>query len=244
MCALSSASAAASPNRTTSRNSSSVNSWKPGAVDVERALRAAPAIERHDDQRLGIGRGVGHEADARIELGPVREHGLAVLDGPAGDPDAVRERLVCEHLAGVLPGGVDGLQLAGRLVRLVERDVVVGDQLPDRVRDPGEGDRHRAPRPPHRAADRHRRPRGPVHERSRRGLAPFARRAARANDPCRARASAAYGSGSRVASPSGSFPGYDLRRVVREPARRAAQPSACARRNSCWPTSASWRRPG
>ena len=41
-----------------------------------------------------------------------------------------------EHLHGVLAQGVDGLQLAGRLVRLVEGDVVVGDQLTDRVGDP------------------------------------------------------------------------------------------------------------
>ena len=76
------------------------------------------------------------EADARVELGPVREHRLAVLDGPAGDPDAVGERRVGEHLVRVLAQGIDRLQLAGCLVRLVERDVVVRDQLADRVGDP------------------------------------------------------------------------------------------------------------
>ena len=84
----------------------------------------------------GSGGRVRDEADARVELGAVREHGLAVLDRPAGDPDAVRERLVGEHLLRVVAGGVHGLQLALRLVRLVEGDVVVRDQLADRVGDP------------------------------------------------------------------------------------------------------------
>ncbi len=107
-----------------------------GAVDVERSLQPAAGDERDDDQRLGVGRGVGHEPDARIQLGAIREHRLAVLDGPAGDPDAVGERLVGEHLLRVVARSEHGAELALRLVRLVERDVVEGDQLAHRGRDP------------------------------------------------------------------------------------------------------------
>ena len=107
-----------------------------GAVDVERALEPAARNERDDDQRLGIGRRVRDEADPRVELRAVREHGLAVLDRPAGDPDAVGERLVGEHLLRVLAGCEHRTQLALRLVGLVERDVVERDQLADGVGDP------------------------------------------------------------------------------------------------------------
>ena len=109
-----------------------------GAIDVECPLQLAPGDQRDDDQRLGIGRRVDDEADAGVELRSVREHGLAVLDRPARDADAEGERWVGQHLGGVLPGRVDGLELAGGLVRLVERDVVARNQLPDRVRDPME----------------------------------------------------------------------------------------------------------
>ena len=106
------------------------------AVDVERPLEAAARNERDDDQGLGVGRRVRDEADARVELGAVRQHRLAMLDGPPRDPDAVGERLVREHLLGVLAGRVDRAQLLRRVVRLVEGDVVVRDQLADGVRDP------------------------------------------------------------------------------------------------------------
>jgi hypothetical protein len=59
-----------------------------------------------------------------------------MLDRPARDPDAVRERLVGEHLLRVLAGREDRPQPLGGLVCLVERDVVVRDQLSDGVRDP------------------------------------------------------------------------------------------------------------
>ena len=107
-----------------------------GAVDVERALEPAARNERNDDQRLGIRRRVRDEADPRVELGAVREHGLAVLRRPAGDPDAVGKRVVGEHLLGVRAGCEHRMQLLLRLVRLVERDVVVRDQLANGVRDP------------------------------------------------------------------------------------------------------------
>ena len=106
-----------------------------GSVDVERALETAARHERDDDQRLGVGRRVRDEADAWIELGAIRQHGLPVLDGPAGDPDAVGERLVGEHLLRVVARREHGAQLALSLVGLVEGDVVERDQLPDRGRD-------------------------------------------------------------------------------------------------------------
>ena len=106
-----------------------------GAIDVQRSLQAPARGERNSDQRLGIGRRVRHEADARVQLRAVREHGLAVLGRPAGDPDAVRERRVREHLLRVAARRVHRPQLALRLVRLVEGDVVVRDELADRARD-------------------------------------------------------------------------------------------------------------
>ena len=109
-----------------------------GAIDVQRSLELAPRDQRDDDEGLGIRWRVDHEADAGIELGAVREHRFPVLDRPAGDPDAEGERRIGQHLGRVLPRGVDGLQLTGGLVRLVERDVVARDQLTDRVRDPME----------------------------------------------------------------------------------------------------------
>ncbi len=106
------------------------------AVDVERAFHASARDQRHGDQRLRVGRRAFDEADPRIEVGAVREHGLAVLDGPAGDTGAERERLVGEHLLGVLAAGEHAAKLRLCLVGLVECEVVVGDQLPHRVGDP------------------------------------------------------------------------------------------------------------
>ena len=108
---------------------------QPDAVDVERPLDAAAGDERHRDQRLRVGGRALDEPHARVEVGAVREHGLAVLDGPARDPLPEGERLVGEHLVCVLAAGEDAPQLAGGLVGLVEREVVVRDQLADRVRD-------------------------------------------------------------------------------------------------------------
>ena len=63
------------------------------AIDVERALELAARDEGDGDQRLGLDRRPRHEAYARVEVRPVREHGLAVVDGPARDALAERERL-------------------------------------------------------------------------------------------------------------------------------------------------------
>ena len=71
-----------------------------------------------------------------IEVGAIREHRLALLDGPARDPLSECERLVGEHLVRVLAPGKDGTKVARAFVRLVEREVVVRNQLADRVGDP------------------------------------------------------------------------------------------------------------
>ena len=62
-------------------------------VDVQRPLQRAARDQRDDDQRLRLERGTGNEAHARVEVRLVREHRLAILDGPAGDPLAEREAL-------------------------------------------------------------------------------------------------------------------------------------------------------
>ena len=104
------------------------------AVDVERALEAAPRDEGDGDQRLRLDRRPGHEANARVEVCLVREDRLAPLDRPAGDPLAVGEALA-HHLVRPLAPREDGDQLALRLVRLVDVHVLVGDQVGKRVRD-------------------------------------------------------------------------------------------------------------
>ena len=93
------------------------------------------AIERHGDERLRLDRRAGDEADARIEVGLVREDRLAVLDRPARDALAERERLAHDLVRPFAPRE-DGLELALRLVRLVDVDVLVRDQLGERVGDP------------------------------------------------------------------------------------------------------------
>ncbi len=102
----------------------------------ERALDRSARDERDGDQRLGIGRRAFDEPDARVEVGPVRQHGLAVRDSPAGDALPEAERLVGDHLLGVVAAREDAPEPRGCLVGLVEGEVVVGDELVERVRDP------------------------------------------------------------------------------------------------------------
>ncbi len=59
-----------------------------------------------------------------------------MLCRPAGDSHAVGERIVGEHHLGLFAACVHRLQLALRLVCLVERDVVVRDELANGVRNP------------------------------------------------------------------------------------------------------------
>ena len=106
-------------------------------VDVERPLQRAARDERDHDQRLRLERGSGNEAHARVEVSLVREHGLAMLDGPAGDSLAVREALA-EDLVRVLAAHERRHELALRLVRLVDVQRLVRDDLVERVSDPHE----------------------------------------------------------------------------------------------------------
>ena len=105
------------------------------SVDVERALDAAAGDERYGYERLRIGRGAFDESNAWVEIGTVREDWLAVLDGPSRDALSEAERLVRDHFVGVLPAGEDAGQLARHFVGLVEREVVVGNEVADGVGD-------------------------------------------------------------------------------------------------------------
>ena len=106
-------------------------------VDVERPLQRAARDERDDDQCLRLERGAGNEAHTRVEVSLVREHRLAMLDGPAGDPLAEREALA-EDLVRVLAAHERRHELALRLVRLVDVQRLVRDDLVERVGDPHE----------------------------------------------------------------------------------------------------------
>ena len=104
------------------------------AVDVERALELAARDQRDGDQRLGVGGRPGDEADARVEVRLVREHGLPVRDGPAGDA-LVEGETLAHHLGVPLAARERWRQEARALVRLVDVDVLVRDQLSEGVRD-------------------------------------------------------------------------------------------------------------
>ena len=104
-------------------------------VDVERALDASTGDQWHGDERLGIGRCTFDEAHAGIEVCPVGEDRLAMLDGPPGDSLTEGERLVGDHLVGVVAAGKDPAQLARNLVGLVEGEVVVRNEIADGVGD-------------------------------------------------------------------------------------------------------------
>ena len=104
-------------------------------VDVERPLETPARDQGNGDERLGVDRRSRHEADARIEVCLVREDRLAVLDRPAGDALAERERLAHDLVLPLAPSQ-DGNELALRLVRLVDVDVLVRDEDGERVGDP------------------------------------------------------------------------------------------------------------
>ena len=106
-------------------------------VNVERPFENAARDQRHADQRLGIDRRPRHEGDAGIEMRLVRKHRLAVLDGPARDPDTEGEGVV-EDLVGVVAADEGGDEVSLRLVRLVDVQRLVGDDLVEGVRDPDE----------------------------------------------------------------------------------------------------------
>ncbi len=138
MCALSMASAAASPNLVARWNSSRTElRVLPDAIDVERALEASAGDERYSDQRLRLDRSAGDETHARIEVRLVREHGLAMNDGPAGDPLAEGEGLA-HDLVCPLASREDRDQLTLGLVGLVDVHVLVRDEIGECVCDPRE----------------------------------------------------------------------------------------------------------
>ena len=74
------------------------------AVDVERALIDPRAMSGTAINNW-VGRLPSTNLDARVEVGPVRKHGLAVRHRPAGDALAEAERLVGDHLLGVVSRG-------------------------------------------------------------------------------------------------------------------------------------------
>ncbi len=100
-------------------------------------LILAARDERNADQRLGIHRRARHHANARVEVRLVREHGLSMPRRPAGD--ALREADRRAHdLVGVHVADEHGLEDSLRLVRFVDRQRVVRDQVADVVGDADE----------------------------------------------------------------------------------------------------------
>ena len=107
------------------------------AVDVQRALQRAAGDQRHADQRLRVGRRAGDERDPWIEMGFVGQDRAAVLDRPAGDPLAVLDR-ARQHLLGPPAAGKHGHELSPLLVGLVDVEILVRDEVAERVGDPVE----------------------------------------------------------------------------------------------------------
>jgi hypothetical protein len=104
------------------------------SVDVQRALELTSRDERHHDERLGIDRRSLDDANARIEVSLVRVHGLAVLDGPAGDarPEG---RFVVDDLLRPFAADEHGDELAAGGVGLVDHELVVRHQRTNGVGD-------------------------------------------------------------------------------------------------------------
>ena len=106
-------------------------------VDVERPLEQAARDHRDHDQRLRLDGCPRDEPHERMEVRLVREHRLPLLDGPAGDPLAVGEALA-QDLVRPLAAHEQGHELAPHLIRLVDVQGLVGDQLGQGVGDPVE----------------------------------------------------------------------------------------------------------
>ncbi len=104
------------------------------AIDVQGPLQAAARDEGDGDQGLGLDRRSGDEAHPGIEVSLVREHRLAMLDRPPGDPFAERKALAHDLVRPLAPRE-NRDQLALRLVGFVDVHVLVGDQLGERVCD-------------------------------------------------------------------------------------------------------------
>ena len=138
ICALSSASAAASEKRLASSNSASSNdAFLADAIDVEHALDLRPGDQRDRDQRLRVDRRPGHEPHARVEVGLVDECRLAALAAQPVMPSSNRI-VVCMISSTHWSRASTGVSTRLRLVGLVDRERVVRDQLVERVGDPHE----------------------------------------------------------------------------------------------------------
>ena len=104
------------------------------AVDVEHALDLCARDERDRDQRFRVDRRSRHEADARVEVRLVDERGLAAAGRPAGDA-FVEADARAQDLLRVLVAREHGHEHGLRLVRLVDRQRVVRDEVGERVGD-------------------------------------------------------------------------------------------------------------
>ncbi len=107
------------------------------AVDVEHALDLSSRDERNRDQRLGIDRRPRHEANTRVEVRLVDERSLAAARRPTGDA-FVETDARPKDLRRVLVAGEHGHEHGLRLVRLVDRQGVVRDEVGESVGDANE----------------------------------------------------------------------------------------------------------
>jgi hypothetical protein len=112
------------------------------ASDIQRSDRVALDEQRDDDHRLWFERRPRHLDRSRIDVRLVRQHGLPVIDDPAGDARSKRA-LMGEDQVGEAVAGDDCTTDAGNTVDLVDRQRVIrhdrleriGDQIedPDRI---------------------------------------------------------------------------------------------------------------
>ena len=94
-------------------------------------------MQRHGDERLGLHLGALDDGDDRVLVGALDVARAAVGDDPAGDALGDRER-VGHHLVGVGAEREDRDEHLRRAVDLVDRELVVVEQLAEVVRDPAE----------------------------------------------------------------------------------------------------------
>ena len=107
-------------------------------VDVECALDRVARDQRNRDQRLRlVSRCSRHRRRARIQVGLVHEHRLAMLDAPAGEPDP-KWATVGQDLVGPLVTRPHGDQQTPGLVGLVDGQRVVRNELRQGIRNPVE----------------------------------------------------------------------------------------------------------
>jgi hypothetical protein len=108
------------------------------AVDVQHPLERPACDQRDGDQRLRVGRSARNEMDSRVEVRGVRQHRLAPLGRPPGDALAEARAVAEDLLLPRLRPHEHRHELAPRLVRLVDGQRVVRDELGDGIGDPFE----------------------------------------------------------------------------------------------------------